>query len=128
MKVSVIVPVYNASGYLPRCLNSIGGQSFRDYEVIAVDDGSTDGSAGVLESFAGRLPLRILRQANQGQSVARNAAMAVAQGEYILMVDADDFIHPRLLETAVAAADRGKLDFVLFDSLAVMPRLQSFFR
>lgn len=121
MKVSIIIPVYNAAPYLRRCLGSIACQTFRDFEVIAVDDGSTDESGAVLESFAGDLPLTVLRQPNGGQSVARNAALAVARGDYVLMVDADDFIHPRLLELAVGAADRGQLDFVMFDALTVSP-------
>lgn len=121
MKVSIVIPVYNAAPYLRRCLASISRQTFRDFEVVAVDDGSTDESAAVLESFAGELPLTVLRQPNGGQSVARNAALAVARGEYVLMVDADDFVHPRLLELAVGTADRGQLDFVMFDALTVSP-------
>lgn len=121
MKVSIVIPVYNAAAHLHRCLDSICRQTFRDFEVVAVDDGSTDGSAGTLDSFAGQLPLKVIRQANQGQSAARNAALAVAQGEYVLMVDADDFIHPQLLEHAVRAADCGQSDFVLFDYRDVRP-------
>lgn len=115
MKVSIIVPVYNVSRYLRRCLDSIGRQTFRDFEVIAVDDGSTDDSGRLLDEYEATFPLRRMHQANQGLSGARNAAMAVAEGEYLLMVDSDDCIHPRLLELAVGAAERGGLDFVLFD-------------
>lgn len=115
MKVSIIVPVYNVSRYLRRCLDSIGRQTFRDFEVIAVDDGSTDDSGRQLDEYEASFPLRRIHQANQGLSGARNSAMAVAQGEYLLMVDSDDCIHPRLLEFAVSAADKSGLDAVLFD-------------
>lgn len=115
MKVSVVIPVYNAFNGLSRCLGSLSAQTFRDFEVIAVDDGSTDGSGDVLEAAVQQLPLRVIRQPNQGQSVARNAALSLAQGDYVLMLDADDFIHPQTLELAVRAADRDNLDFVLFD-------------
>ena len=115
MKVSIIVPVYNVSRYLRRCLDSIGRQTFRDFEVIAVDDGSTDDSGRQLDEYEADFPLRRIHQANRGLSEARNAAMAVASGEYLLMVDSDDCIHPRLLELAVEAAERGGLDVVAFD-------------
>lgn len=122
MRVSVVIPVYNAADVLRRCLGSIAEQTFRDFEVIAVDDGSTDGSGELLERAAETLPrLRVIRQRNQGQSVARNVALAEARGEYVLMVDADDFVHPRLLELAVGLADRKGLDFVLFDHRKARP-------
>lgn len=115
MKVSVVIPVYNASESLTRCLGSLAAQTFRDFEVIAVDDGSTDGSGDVLEAAVQQLPLRVIHQPNQGQSVARNTALSLAQGDYVLMLDADDFIHPQTLELTVRAAERDNLDFVLFD-------------
>lgn len=122
MKVSVIIPVYNAVAHLDGCLASVCSQTFADFEVIAVDDGSTDGSGALLDERAGRCPnLKVIHQRNQGQSVARNAALAAATGEYVLMVDADDVIHPRLMEFAVSAAERACCDFVLFDHRDVLP-------
>lgn len=115
MKVSIVLPVYNVARHLRGCLESIGRQTFRDFEVIAVDDGSTDGSGQILEDCSAPFPLRCIHQANQGLSAARNAALAVAGGDYVLMVDSDDRIHPRLLELTVAAADASQLDFVVFD-------------
>lgn len=116
VKVSVIIPVYNAAANLPRSLASLAAQTFRDFELIAVNDGSTDGSGDVLRDFialAG-FPVRVIDQQNQGAAVARNAALDLATGEYVYMMDADDTVHPRLLELAVAAAERGKADFVMF--------------
>lgn len=115
MKVSIVIPIYNVSRYLRRCLDSVGRQTFRDFEVIAVDDGSTDGSGRMLDEYEETFPLRRIHQANQGLSAARNAALAVAEGDYLLMVDSDDFIHPRLLELAVGVAERRGLDCVAFD-------------
>lgn len=121
MKVSIIIPVYNASALLGRCLDSVRRQTFADYEVIAVDDGSTDDSGLLLDEYARDPRIRVVHQPNRGQGVARNVALRLAQGEYVLMVDADDVIHPRLLELAVAAADRGGSDFVIFDHRKVLP-------
>lgn len=115
MRVSIILPVYNVSRYLRRCLDSIARQTFRDFEVIAVDDGSTDDSGRQLDDYEASFPMRRIHQPNRGLSAARNAAMAEATGEYLLMVDSDDCIHPRLLEFTVAAADGAGLDLVLFD-------------
>lgn len=115
MKVSVILPVYNAAAFLGRCLDALAAQTFRDFEVIAVDDGSTDGSGALLDGFAAGFPLIVRHQENQGASVARNVALSLARGEYVQMVDADDWLHPRMLELAVAAADSSGADFAVFD-------------
>jgi len=89
--VSVIVPVYNSAKYLPRCLDSILGQSFRDFEVICVDGGSTDNSSEILFRYAeSDTRIRIITQQCRGLSAARNAGMETAQGEWISFVDSDD--------------------------------------
>lgn len=93
MKVSVIIPVYNTAEYLPQCLDSVTAQSHSDLEIIAVDDGSTDSSAEILQRHAatdGRL--RVISQPNRGVSAARNAALDAATGEYVVFVDSDDCI------------------------------------
>ena len=80
--VSVIIPVYNVEKYLPRCLDSVLGQSFRDIEVICIDDGSTDSSSEILRSYAQKdARIRIISQENRGVSAARNAGLDIAQGE-----------------------------------------------
>lgn len=115
MKVSIILPVYNVAAYLPNCLDSIGRQTYRDFEVIAVDDGSTDGSGRLLDGYEASFPLRRIHQENRGVSATRNAALDLATGDYVLMVDSDDCIHPRLLELAVSAAEAHAADWVAFD-------------
>lgn len=95
MKLSVIVPVYNCKDHLERCVGSILKQSFADYEIILVDDGSTDGSAQLADSLAANNPqVQVIHQENQGVSIARNMGLLEAQGEYIMFVDADDYLLP----------------------------------
>ncbi len=106
MKVSVIMPVFNASGTLAGSLESIRRQTFRDFELIFVDDGCSDGSVEILEAFAATadFPCHIVSQErNQGVAASRNRGLAAACGEYVAFVDADDRIEPRALETAVQA-------------------------
>ena len=113
MKVSIVIPVYNVAQYLTRCLDSVGRQTFRDFEVVAVDDGSTDGSGEILDAYAANFPLRRIHQANGGASRARNVGLAAVLGEYVMFVDADDIVHPHLLEWAVEAI--GDHDYVAYD-------------
>lgn len=120
MKVSVIMPVYNAARTLRESLESIRRQSFRDFELIFVEDGSTDESVELIEAFAASadFPCHIVSQIrNQGVAAARNRGLAAACGEYIAFVDADDRIEPRALETAVLALDAadGPVDIVGWD-------------
>lgn len=115
-KVSVIVPVYNVEKYLEECLDSVLNQTFRDYEVICVNDGSTDSSAEILNDYATKYPrIRIINQENQGLSMARNNGVDAAKGEYIYFLDSDDFIHPQLLELTYAKAKQHNVPLVCFD-------------
>ena len=112
-QISVIVPVYKGVRFLDSALGSLRGQTFSDWECIAVDDGSTDGSSCVLEAHAAADPrIRVIHQANAGTSVARNAAMELADGRYIAFLDEDDLYHPRFLETLHAAARSTGADVV----------------
>jgi glycosyltransferase involved in cell wall biosynthesis len=96
--ISIIVPVYNVEKYLEECLDSILSQSFADFELICVDDGSTDGSPEILRKYADRDDrIKIIAQANRGSGAARNAGMEAARGDYIVFIDSDDFIEPELL-------------------------------
>lgn len=98
--VSVLVAVYNMEAYLARCMTSILGQTFEDFEVILVDDGSTDASGEMCDVYACRdARVRVIHQPNGGLSAARNVGMAVAQGKYFAPVDADDWIEPAYLHT-----------------------------
>lgn len=93
-KFSIIVPVYNTEKYVKRCLDSIKSQSFKDYEVIIVNDGSTDNSSDIISKY----PYKIINQENQGLSMARNNGVKEASGEYLIFLDSDDYIEKDLLE------------------------------
>lgn len=98
-QISVIIPVYNTGAYLPRCIDSILGQTFPDFELFLVDDGSTDESPRICDEYADRdSRVRVIHQKNQGQSVARNNAIAKMQGQWVMFCDSDDWIHPGTLE------------------------------
>lgn len=115
--ISVIIPVYNAEKYLPQCLESILGQTYRNIEVICVDDGSTDSSKNILEEYALKDDrLLVLYQKNQYAGVARNHGMEIAKGKYLLFLDADDFFDPMLCEKAYVAAQKYEADLVLFSA------------
>lgn len=93
MLFSIIIPVYNVKEYLNRCLMSILNQSFGDYEIILVDDGSTDGSQFLCDSFAGKYAIiHVIHQENRGLSSARNVGIDAANGKYIIFIDSDDWI------------------------------------
>ena len=105
MSLSIIVPLFNKAGYIRRALDSVAHQTFGDFEVIIVDDGSTDGS----EMIAGSYPdarFRVIRQENQGPGAARNTGIAESTGELTAFLDADDEWLPHHLETAVKAFDQ----------------------
>ena len=100
MKLSIIVPVYNVENHLERCLESIAVQMRNDYELILVDDGSTDQSGSMCDAFARELPEQnvvVVHQSNGGLSAARNAGIERARGEYLTFVDSDDYIEPHSL-------------------------------
>ena len=106
-RVSVLVPAYNAQSYLADALDSALSQSYRSFEVIVVDDGSTDATGAIARSYAYRSNgrVRLVRQANAGLPAARNAAIAVARGEFFALLDSDDVWMPNHLAHAVAALD-----------------------
>ena len=92
-RVSVVVPVYNVLPYLDRCLESLQAQTFRNFETILVDDGSTDGCARRCDEWAGRLPGgQVIHQGNGGLANARNTGVAAAAGEWVVFVDSDDYV------------------------------------
>ena len=104
--VSVIVPVYNVSEFLPRCLESLLGQTLTEMEVLCVDDASTDDSAAVVRSFAEKdCRVRLLEQEHQGVSAARNLGLENARGEFVAFVDADDWVESTMLERLVSKAE-----------------------
>lgn len=118
MKVSIIIPVYNAAATLQRTLDSIAAQTVQDFELVFVDDRSTDGSREIMEAFASGsgIECRILTQeTNAGVAAARNRGLDAARGEYIAWVDADDLISPKALELALSAAESRDADIVGWD-------------
>lgn len=106
-KISVIVPVYNREKVLTQTIGSVRNQTLQDWELILIDDGSTDGSFDVCRSAAAEDPrVRILRTVNQGQCVARNIGLALARADYIKFLDSDDLLVTRALEAQVFALER----------------------
>lgn len=121
-KVSIIVPVYNAEKYLGWCINSILNQSFRDIELLLVDDGSTDGSQQICQNYAELdKRVRVIEKENGGVSSARNLGMENAQGEYIQFVDSDDVIAPHMTERLLEAAVLYSADIV-FCGICIVDR------
>lgn len=120
--ISIIVPVYNAEQYLRQCLDSLIKQTYGNLQIICVNDGSTDGSATILQQFAERdARITVLHQENKGQGAARNAGMAVACGKWIAGLDADDFLEPDALEYAVSMIT-GDIDIVCYSSVVEAAR------
>jgi len=113
--ISVVVPIYNVERFLPRALDSILSQTHKDWEAILVDDGSTDLSGSIAEQYARRdRRFRVLHKQNGGLSDARNAGMKLIRGEYLVFLDADDFLHPQLMALCLQAAVRDGSDLVAF--------------
>jgi glycosyltransferase involved in cell wall biosynthesis len=97
--ITVIVPVYNVEQYLPRCLDSIINQTYKDLEILLIDDGSNDGSGRICDEYAERdSRIIVFHKSNGGVSSARNVGLKQASGNYICFVDSDDIIHPRCIE------------------------------
>ena len=110
-KVSVIVPVYNASQYIGRTLDSIIAQDFDGFEIIVIDDGSTDGSLEIINQRLGgcEIPHKVIHQENAGVSVARNVGIDESKGDYLAFVDADDYVS----ENHISSLYNGRTDFSL---------------
>lgn len=118
MFISIIIPVYNVEPFLWECLNSVVKQTYSDYEVICVNDGSTDGSLNILEEYQREyFQINILSQSNKGLSGARNAGIRAAKGDYLFFLDSDDWIEPIALET-LARKQSGE-DLVCFNGRRV---------
>ena len=112
-KVSIIVPVYNVERYLPECLDSILDQSYPKFELILVDDGSTDGSALLCDEYAARdNRIVLVHQKNAGAANAKNAALDLASGDYIAFVDSDDWVERDWLQRMVSVLEQREADLV----------------
>lgn len=113
-KISIIVPIYNVEPYLRKCLDSIIGQTYRNLEVILVDDGSTDGSPVILASYAGQDDrIQVVTQANAGPGAARNTGFALANGQYVIFLDSDDWFEPDFLAQMLLRAQSTGADITI---------------
>ena len=123
IKVSIIVPVYNAVSYLRTCLESIKNQTYKNIEVLIIDDGSVDGSGEICDLYKKDKRFQVFHQKNQGQSLARNLGLKYATGDYILFVDADDYIKEYLIERVLMLVSKyNNVDIVIFDHEEVTDR------
>lgn len=114
-KVSIVVPIYNVEKYLDRCIQSITNQTYQNLEIILVDDGSTDASSAICETWkANDSRIRIIHKKNGGLSSARNAGLEIATGDYIMFEDSDDWLEQKLVEKCVDRAEEEKSSLVVF--------------
>lgn len=117
IKVSVIIPIYNAEKYISQCLESLLNQTLLEIEIICVNDSSTDGTLDILNRYAKKNQrIKVISQENAGAGAARNRGLSVAKGEYLSILDADDFFEPNMLEEAFNKAINDKADIVVFKS------------
>ena len=114
VKVSVIVPVYKVEKYLGRCIESIIAQTYRDFELILVDDGSPDNCGKICDEYAKKYDyIRVLHQQNQGLSAARNNGVPLSRGAWITFIDSDDFVTPDYLEYLAGLCDTYKAEIAV---------------
>lgn len=114
-KISIIVPVYNVESYLHQCLDSVMAQTFSDFELILIDDGSPDNCGTICDEYAARdSRIRVIHQENAGQGKARNVGMDQAVGKYLIFLDSDDYWLPTTLETLYAEAERNQTQVLAF--------------
>ncbi len=114
VKVSVIMPAYNSEFYIRESIDSVLAQSFTEFELIVVDDGSTDTTAAIVESYTDSR-IRLIRQPNGGVSVARNTGLAAARGQYITFLDSDDLYYPDFLKTLYHLIQSNRTEMVFSD-------------
>ena len=118
--ISIIIPVYNVEKYLRVCLDSVINQSYSDYEVIMVDDGSTDSSPAICDEYCQKdSRFTVIHQENMGLASARNTGIRAAKGQYLYFIDSDDCIHPDLLKIMVSAAEDYDANLVQVDLASV---------
>ena len=120
IEFSIIVPIYNSEQLLSNCIDSILAQTFTDFELILVDDGSTDRSGKICEEYAEKdLRIKVLHTCNQGVSMARNLGLSVAQGKYINFIDSDDWVAPNCLEKYAEARINYDYDLVYVEMVRI---------
>ncbi len=124
IKLSFIVPIYNVASYLRKCVDSLLAQNYDNYEIILVDDGSTDESGAICDEYATKhqtpnikhhtCPIRVIHQPNAGLSAARNSGIKTANGDYLMFVDSDDYIEPNVLAGLMDQVERDNLDVLRY--------------
>lgn len=115
-KISVILPAYNSQDYIKKSIESVFAQTFTDFELIIVDDGSTDGTSDIINSLSDDR-IKIISQSNQGPGAARNNALRMVSGEYVMFLDSDDWFCPDALETAYAEITKFDADLTFFQMI-----------
>ena len=113
--VSIIIPIFNTKNYISRCLESVITQTYPHWEAICVDDGSTDGTEKILDEIAAKdSRIKVHHTKNEGVSVARNVGIKIAEGDFVIYLDSDDFLHPQTLEICVKIAEENDVDLVAY--------------
>ena len=126
--ISIIVPVYNSEAYLDKCIKSIQCQTYSDFELILVDDGSADNSLAICNKYASvDKRIKVIHKLNGGLSDARNAGLDIAKGEYISFIDGDDYIHPQTYEIMLKIIEETKSDVGCFNYQFVQPDVRAEF-
>lgn len=116
--ISLVIPVYNAKRYLPRCIRNLQEQTWKNFEIILVDDGSTDGSKEICDELAKQKSIKVIHKKNGGAFLARKAGVNIAMGKYVGFVDADDYIEPQMYSVLHTAAQEYDSDCVICDFYA----------
>lgn len=134
IKLSIIVPIYGVEQYLRKCVDSLLNQDISNYEIILVDDGGTDGCPAICDDYVRRLEngdwkldnvhIRVVHRENGGLSIARNSGIEVAQGEYVMFVDSDDYIEPNVLKGLLSQIERDNLDVLRYRLQYVNPQYE----
>lgn len=119
-KVSIIVPVYNVEKYVERCIESIIKQSYKNLEIILIDDGSKDNSGKICDEYAQKdNRIKVIHKKNGGLSDARNTGLNIADGEYICFIDSDDYIHKDLVKDNLEKLIQQKADMICFNRFVI---------
>ena len=112
-KISIIIPNYNTEKHLPKCLDSLVNQTFKDIEIIVIDDGSTDASAKIIRKYAAKdNRIKVITQKNSGPATARNKGLDAATGKYLMFCDSDDWYEPNMCEIMFKTIEKQKTDVV----------------
>lgn len=125
-KASILIPVYNSERYLKRCLQSVVSQTYKNLQVVIINDGSTDGSLKICEDFADKYPfVEVFNQENSGVAATRNRLLSKISGDYFLFVDSDDWIEPDMVETLVKVLESYNVDISVCGNVVERDNLES---